>query len=187
MTVRVNDVVGVARFALPGNYVDVMVNVQQDKTRGEDNLQISKTLLSHMLLLAVAQKACRDDTKSSVLSATTLELSLEDSEKIDLARSVGTLHLVFCNQVDQQTVVTQGITKYQLLGERTAVVEPAASGKPAQRGRYVRSAIVMRRGLSKRFRGVEVFLKEEFQLNKLTKPFKHLVWVAHCGIQTIRR
>ena len=33
MTVRVNDVVGVAGFALPGNYVDVMLNAQQERSR----------------------------------------------------------------------------------------------------------------------------------------------------------
>ena len=132
MTVRVNDVVGVAGFALPGNYVDVMVNAQQDKAKGEDNAQISKTVLSHVLVLAVAQEAGRDDTKPRVVSAVTLELSLEDSEKLDLARSVGTLSLVLRNQVDQQNVVTQGITKNQLLGERTAVAKPAlvAGEKP---------------------------------------------------------
>ncbi|MCE2880083.1 MAG: Flp pilus assembly protein CpaB [Comamonadaceae bacterium] len=42
MTVRVNDVVGVAGFALPGTFVDVMVNTRQDKGRGEE-AQISKT------------------------------------------------------------------------------------------------------------------------------------------------
>ena len=132
MTVRVNDVVGVAGFALPGNYVDVMVNAQQDKAKGDDNAQISKTVLSHVLVLAVAQEAGRDDTKPRVVSAVTLELSLEDSEKLDLARSVGTLSLVLRNQVDQQTVVTQGITKNQLLGESTAAVKPApaVSAKP---------------------------------------------------------
>lgn len=89
MTVRVNDVVGVAGFALPGNYVDVMVNAQQDKNRGEEGRQISKTVLEKVLVLAVAQEANRDDTKPKVVSAVTLELSLEDSEKLDLARSVG--------------------------------------------------------------------------------------------------
>src|SRR4051812_13777664 len=47
MTVRVNDVVGVAGFALPGNYVDVMVNTQQDNRVGKGNEekdQISKTV-----------------------------------------------------------------------------------------------------------------------------------------------
>src|SRR3954471_13830971 len=47
MTVRVNDVVGVAGFALPGNYVDVMVSTQQDRPGSngkDDNEQISKTV-----------------------------------------------------------------------------------------------------------------------------------------------
>ena len=133
MTVRVNDVVGVAGFALPGNYVDVMVNAQQDKGRGEDALQISKTVLEKVLVLAVAQEANRDDTKPKVVSAVTLELSLEDSEKLDLARSVGTLSLVLRNQMDKTTVATGGITKGQLFGEKAIVqVSTAAAPAPAR-------------------------------------------------------
>jgi pilus assembly protein CpaB len=145
MTVRVNDVVGVAGFALPGNYVDIVVNAQQDKGTGEEGKQISKTVLEHVLVLAVAQEASRDDTKPKVVSAVTLELSLEDSEKLDLARSVGTLSLVLRNQVDKTMVATSGITKRQLFGEKEllpvvlAVPAPAAAkprapgGKPAIR------------------------------------------------------
>ncbi|HEX7865356.1 MAG TPA: Flp pilus assembly protein CpaB [Variovorax sp.] len=133
MTVRVNDVVGVAGFALPGNYVDVMVNAQQDKARGEDPSQISKTVLEKVLVLAVAQEANRDDTKPKVVSAVTLELSLEDSEKLDLARSVGTLSLVLRNQMDKTTVATGGITKGQLFGEKEIVqVSTAAAPAPAR-------------------------------------------------------
>ena len=124
MTVRVNDVVGVAGFALPGNYVDVMVNAQQDKGKSEENKQISKTVLEHVLVLAVAQESGRDDTKPKVVSAVTLELTLEDSEKLDLARSVGTLSLVLRNQVDKRTVATAGITKSQLFGEKQEVPVP---------------------------------------------------------------
>ena len=133
MTVRVNDVVGVAGFALPGNYVDVMVNAQQDKGKGEENKQISKTVLEHVLVLAVAQESGRDDTKPKVVSAVTLELTLEDSEKLDLARSVGTLSLVLRNQVDKKTVATAGITKSQLFGEKEVLpipVKVAAVVKP---------------------------------------------------------
>ena len=134
MTVRVNDVVGVAGFALPGNYVDVLVNAQQDKVKGkgDENLQISKTVLESVLVLAVAQESSRDDTKPKVVSAVTLELTLEDSEKLDLARSVGTLSLVLRNQVDKKTVATSGITKSQLFGEKEAVmpVKLAVADKP---------------------------------------------------------
>lgn len=135
MTVRVNDVIGVAGFALPGNYVDVMVNAQQEKHKGEEGKQISKTVLEHVLVLAVAQEAGRDDTKPKVVSAVTLELSPEDSEKLDLARNVGTLSLVLRNQVDKQSVATDGITKKQLFGEKEAVPVTVASAKP----RVVRS------------------------------------------------
>ena len=133
MTVRVNEVVGVAGFALPGNYVDVVVNAQQDRGKGEEAIPISKTVLEHVLVLAVAQEAGRDDTKPKVVSAVTLELSLEDSEKLDLARSVGTLSLVLRNQVDKATVATAGITKSQLFGEKAIVpVSTAAAPNPAR-------------------------------------------------------
>lgn len=129
MTVRVNDVVGVAGFALPGNYVDVVVHAQQDK--GQDTKPISKTVLERVLVLAVAQEAGRDDTKPRVVSAVTLELTLEDSEKLDLARSVGTLSLVLRNQVDTATVSTAGVTKQQLFGLRDAPPPaPAAPDAP---------------------------------------------------------
>lgn len=137
MTVRVNDVVGVAGFALPGNYVDVMVNAQKDKAGGkgnEEQQQISKTVLERVLVLAVAQEAGRDDTKPKVVNAVTLELTLEDAEKLDLARNVGTLSLVLRNQIDKRPVMTAGITKKELFGEKeepVAKVEKVAAAKPA--------------------------------------------------------
>jgi pilus assembly protein CpaB len=129
MTVRVNDVVGVAGFALPGNYVDVMVNALKERQgRFEENLQISKTVLEHVLVLAVAQESSRDDTKPKVVNAVTLELSIDDAEKLDLARNVGTLSLVLRNQIDKEPVTTSGITKNQLFGDRTATVSPTPIG-----------------------------------------------------------
>jgi pilus assembly protein CpaB len=135
MTVRVNDVVGVAGFALPGNYVDVMVNTQQDKAgaKGSDEKQqISKTVLTHVLVLAVAQEAGRDDTKPKVVNAVTLELSLEDAEKLDLARNIGTLSLVLRNQVDNVNTATLGVRKSDLLGLTEPMPIPVAI-KPAPR------------------------------------------------------
>ena len=128
MTVRVNDVVGVAGFALPGNYVDVMVNALQEREgRFEENRQISKTVLEHVLVLAVAQESSRDDTKPKVVNAVTLELSIDDAEKLDLARNVGTLSLVLRNQIDRAPVITTGITKKQLFGERSVVISSSSS------------------------------------------------------------
>lgn len=120
MTVRVNEVVGVAGFALPGNYVDILVHAERDDAKG-DGKPISKTVLEHVLVLAVAQEAGRDDTKPKVVSAVTLELSLEDSEKLDLARSIGTLSLVLRNQTDPAKVDTRGATRSELFGEAQIV------------------------------------------------------------------
>ena len=92
ITVRVNEVVGVAGFALPGNFVDVLVNTQDERDR-----PVSKIVLERILVLAVAQEASRDDTKPRVVNAVTLEVTPEQAERIDLARSVGNLSLVLRN------------------------------------------------------------------------------------------
>jgi pilus assembly protein CpaB len=128
----------VAGFALPGNYVDVMVNAQQEKTKGEEGKQISKTVLERVLVLAVAQEAGRDDTKPKVVSAVTLELTPEDSEKLDLARSVGTLSLVLRNQIDQKSVTTAGVTKNELFSDKKVqalepkLVQAVSKPRPAR-------------------------------------------------------
>ena len=124
ITVRVNDVVGVAGFALPGNFVDILVNTQAAATGNEN--AISKIVLERILVLAVAQEVGRDETKPRVVNAVTLEVTPAQAENIDLARSVGTLSLVLRNQVDPRPGVTDGATKTSLLGiARAPVVAPA--------------------------------------------------------------
>ena len=139
MTVRVNDVVGVAGFALPGNFVDILVNTQSD-ARGDGGSHdsgareqaISKIVLERILVLAIAQESNRDDTKPKVVNAVTLELTPEQVEKLDLARSVGTLSLVLRNQVDPLAGNTEGATKSSLLDEgKPAPVAHAAAPAPA--------------------------------------------------------
>lgn len=147
ITVRVNDVVGVAGFALPGNYVDIMVNTQGEGAKSNDkDRSISKIVLEHILVLAVAQEAGRDETKPKVVNAVTLEVAPEQAELLDLARSVGTLSLVLRNQVDQSATQTVGATKEMLLASASApaasassvpaaavVAKPAAVPKPVVR------------------------------------------------------
>jgi pilus assembly protein CpaB len=110
ITVKVNEVIGVAGFALPGNLVDVMVN-----TKDEAEKPVSMIVLEQVLVLAVAQEASRDETKPKVVSAVTLELTPEQAEKLDLARSVGNLSLVLRNQLDKDTASTGGARKHDLL------------------------------------------------------------------------
>ncbi|KQV80416.1 Flp pilus assembly protein CpaB [Massilia sp. Root351] len=136
MTVRVNDVVGVAGFALPGNFVDVLVNTQEDGPRGMKDASISKIVLERILVLAIAQEAGRDETKPKVVNAVTLELSPQQAERLDLARSVGTLSLVLRNQADPDPVRTAGATKASLLDAKLAAAPPAPA--PARAAVLVR-------------------------------------------------
>lgn len=122
ITVRVNDVVGVAGFALPGSFVDIIVNTQKDKQDSKASAErtdqsISKIVLEKILVLAVAQEVNRDETKPKVVNAVTLEVSPDEAEKLDLARSVGSLSLVLRNQMDPRPAETAGATKHSLLKE----------------------------------------------------------------------
>ncbi len=136
MTVRVNDVVGVAGFALPGNFVDILVNTQEEGTKSNGNKEkpISKIVLERILVLAIAQESSRDETKPKVVNAVTLELTPIQAEKLDLARSVGTLSLVLRNQIETTPVNTEGATKASLLDAKAPVEEAkpvAVAAKPA--------------------------------------------------------
>ncbi|MCB1916438.1 MAG: Flp pilus assembly protein CpaB [Rhodocyclaceae bacterium] len=146
ITVRVNDVVGVAGFALPGNYVDVIVSTK-DETKVRDKQNISKIVLEKILVLAVGEEAGRDDTKPKVVKAVTLEVTPEQAEALDLARSVGQLSLVLRNQVDTAPVATQGITKDVLLG----------LAQPVQPARLIKTRHVVRRVAPPKKECVEVF------------------------------
>ena len=110
ITVKVNEVVGVAGFALPGNYVDVLVNMKEGQEK-----PVSKIVLEHILVLAIAQEATRDDTKPKVVNAVTLEVTPQQAERLDLARSVGNLSLVLRNQIDSQAATTGGARPGELL------------------------------------------------------------------------
>ena len=130
ITVRVNDVVGVAGFALPGNFVDIIVNTHS--AGGGSENAISKIVLERILVLAVAQEVGRDETKPRVVNAVTLEVTPAQAENLDLARSVGTLSLVLRNQVDPRPGVTDGATKTTLLGLHAAPALPAPAQPAAE-------------------------------------------------------
>lgn len=156
ITVRVNDVIGVAGFALPGNYVDILVSTEKSGAyANRDARQISKIVLQHILVLAVAQQSSRDSTKPRVVNAVTLEVTPEQAEKIDLARSIGKLSLVLRNQMDGSRTDVAGIMRHQLLGPDQDADPPAAAPTarattPAHRVERPRRHRVLRTALRRR-------------------------------------
>jgi len=89
VTVRVNDVEGVAGFVLPGDHVDVLLT-----RTGEKNTAITDVVLQDTRVLAIDQVADQRTDKPSVAKAVTLEVSVTDGEKVALASTVGTLSLL---------------------------------------------------------------------------------------------
>ncbi len=96
ITIPVNEVAGVAGFALPGNYVDVMLS-----TRDDTGQPISKIVLERVLVLAVDQdRSIKDESRGRVSKAVTVEVTPQQAERIDVARAVGGLTLVLRSQED---------------------------------------------------------------------------------------
>jgi pilus assembly protein CpaB len=118
VTVKINEIVGVAGFALPGNYVDVMVNATEKNGRA-----VSKIVLERILVLALAQDASTSETKPRLVNAVTLEVTPQQAEQIDLARSVGSLSLVLRSQVDTSRVNTQGASMEDLFKSAEKVLD----------------------------------------------------------------
>jgi pilus assembly protein CpaB len=109
ITVKVNEVIGLAGLALPGNNVDILVNAKD-----ESDKPILK-IVECILVLAVGQDLGRDETKPKSVTAVTLEVTTDEAEKLDLARSIGTLSLVLRNQIDKSAGTTDGVRTKELL------------------------------------------------------------------------
>lgn len=87
ITVRVDDVVGVAGFLLPGNYVDV-VAARVANQRAE-----TETVLRNLKVLAVDQTASQDKDAPVVVRAVTLEVTPPQAEVLVKARAEGSIQL----------------------------------------------------------------------------------------------
>jgi pilus assembly protein CpaB len=108
ITVHVNEVVAVAGFALPGSYVDVLASVKDVHDKA-----FSKTVLSRVKVLAVAQETNGDPSKPKVVNAVTLELSPKEAERLDVARSAGALSLTLLNEQDSAVPSGNSGTSYE--------------------------------------------------------------------------
>jgi len=98
VSVRVNDVVGVAGFLLPGNRVDVVTAYR------EGQKTFSETVLQNVKVLAVDQTASTDKNEPVIVRAVTLEVTPEDAEKLVLAEQRGSIQLSLRNPRDEQLV-----------------------------------------------------------------------------------
>jgi pilus assembly protein CpaB len=125
VTVRVDDVVGVAGFLLPGNHVDIVA------ARKVDDRATTETVLMNINVLAVDQTTSNDKNEPVVVRAVTLEMTPQEAEILVKAREEGRIQLTLRNPADE--------TRPQLVAapEPAPVVEPA---KPIRRAAPPRPA-----------------------------------------------
>src|SRR6187551_878806 len=115
LSVRVNDVIGVAGYVLPGTRVDVLVTVSPN-----DNHQdiTSKLILPNVQVLTAGTKIERDVEKGKPVSVSvvTLLVDPEQAERLTLASTEGKIQLALRNPLDKTMPLTQGIRPAALLG-----------------------------------------------------------------------
>lgn len=97
VTVRVNDVIGVAGFLLPGNRVDVIATRKINNSRAAQ----TRTILQDLKVLAVDQLASPEKDKPVVVRAVTLEMDPDQAEKMVKATEEGSVQLALRNPTDK--------------------------------------------------------------------------------------
>ena len=112
VSIRVNDVLGVAGFVLPGDRVDILLT----RTKDKDGNPYVDVLLQNVKVLAVDQSA--DDRKEDaiVVKSVTLEVATQDAQKLTLAAGIGQLSLALREAASNAGEVTQRITISDLVG-----------------------------------------------------------------------
>jgi pilus assembly protein CpaB len=124
MTVKVDDVIGVAGFLQPGTMVDVLTVIEPNSNSSGN--PVSKIVLQNVKVLASGQNLDKpkDQREPDTVKAVTLQVTPEQAEKLALASSEGKLRLMLRNQVDQGDEQTQGVDKKSLLTGEHAVQAP---------------------------------------------------------------
>jgi pilus assembly protein CpaB len=139
VSVRVDDVVGVAGFVHPGDHVDVVVTIQPRN----DGPFVSKVILQNVKVLAVGQDLelrGRNAERAAPATVATLQVSPEESEALALAASRGKLLLALRSASDTSVATTRGIAPPTLLAATEPQPAPAAAARAPARPR-VRTAV----------------------------------------------
>jgi pilus assembly protein CpaB len=116
VSIRVNDVLGVAGFVLPGDRVDVLLSRNVRNAEGGERAFVD-VLLQSVKVLAVDQVADESNENPTVVKAVTLEVSTKDAQKLTLAAGAGQLSLALRQVASSKGEVTDRITLADLAGE----------------------------------------------------------------------
>ncbi len=118
MSVKVDEIIGVAGFVMPGSYVDVLVVLEDSKTRHKGLDAAAQTILQNVKVLTSGQKIINEKKEPVLVNVVTVEVTPEEAEKLALASNRGRLQLALRNQFDREESQTYAIHTPQLIKTR---------------------------------------------------------------------
>jgi len=130
ISVRVNEVVGVAGFVTPGNRVDVFVTLKRNDTT------LTRVVTSNVQVLTAGTKYDQDKTRNGEpipTTVVTLLLNPEDAEKIVLAGTEGQIMLALRNPLDVEPTKSVGTKLAALYGDAPPPKTDEGVSRPVRR------------------------------------------------------
>ena len=143
VSVRVNEVIGVAGYVLPGTRVDVVATVSPS---GQGSDMTSKVILTNVQVLAAGTKIDRETDKNKPIpvSVVTLLVNPEEAERLTLASTEGKIQLALRNPLDKTMPATPGVRPSALFGVgvpiRTGIARTRAAANLPSTARPVAAA-----------------------------------------------
>lgn len=134
VSVKVDEVIGVAGFVLPGTRVDVLVTLDQAARQDEP---ASRLILQNIQVLAAGQTVQRDEQgEPKTVPVITLLVTPQEAEKLTLAATKGRIQLALRNTLDMDSVTTPGVRARALIASQrpaTPVRRSSGPSRPASR------------------------------------------------------
>ncbi|MBA3965793.1 MAG: Flp pilus assembly protein CpaB [Nitrospirales bacterium] len=138
MAVKVNEIVGLPGFVQPGDRVDVMATFEdprgKKKDGGGNREEVTKVVLENTLVLATDTQMERaaGEEKPTPVKVITLEVSLEEAEKLAMAENGGKLRLALRSPLNPEVKKTKGADFKDLMSSHQLIPPPPRRGKPKE-------------------------------------------------------
>ncbi len=157
ISLRSDQIVGVAGYLLPGTHVDVLMTYRSQNTQDS----ITTTVLQDAEILTAGQKMQADpEGKANMADVVTLLVKPEDAEKLTLASAQGSIHFALRNGVDHDQTQQRPTSIGNLVGETPHVASAPQSNfagytgpkTPAEKKPYVVETVRGDKSSSESFR-----------------------------------
>ena len=137
-TVPINSLEGVAGFVRPGDTADIMLTRQMPGGGAEELDQIAEIILERVQILAIDQVADEMATAPQVGGVATVLVTLDEAQKLSIARRLGTLSMVLRNVQEEEPALAAPVTgrdvvdtRYYRRARNTGGAPPARAAAPA--------------------------------------------------------